>query len=120
MGAGCARGGIRAGAGCVVHTSAGARFASVYFWIPGSPRPSSGTDGGGERSTGALPLAVAAVGVLAATWMLMARTQVDPQYWRSVYVAVVFGITGHRSINRARPSHDARGPLRGPRAFAGV
>jgi hypothetical protein len=68
-----------------------ARFASIYFWIL-MAAVFGGTAGPDARSAGALPLAVATVGVLAATWMLMARAQVDAQYWRSVYVAVIFGI----------------------------
>jgi hypothetical protein len=78
-----------------------ARFASVYFWIP-LAAVVVGTAGPGTRSAGAIPLAVAAAGVLAATWMLTVSAQVESQYWHSVYMAVVFGIAWAIAVSTLR------------------
>ena len=78
-----------------------ARFASVYFWIPLAAAVVA-TAGPGARAAGALPLAVAAVAVLAATWMLLARAEVDSQFWGVVFVAVAFGIAWAIAVSAAR------------------
>lgn len=78
-----------------------ARFASVYFWIP-LAAVVVGTTGSGTRPAVALRLTVATLAVLAVTWMLMARAQVDSQYWRSVYIAVVFGTAWAIAVSTVR------------------